>query len=374
MPREGRAIWVTRGHYRSADDVRAIMENCAATGFNDVLFQVRGNATVFYKSAIEPWAYELSPGRNPENLGVDPGWDPLAVAVEEAHKRGLNLHAWVNVYPGWQGGDWPPADKPHVWNTHPEWFMRDKNGDLMLPYYMNNQGRKTVWYSFLNPAVPAVNDYLMDVFTELVANYDVDGLHLDYIRYPHDLAGWDFSYDEVSLKRFADESGGKTPDDAPEAWDDWRAAQVTGLVARLHKRLHEDYPGVMLTVAVAGNYEHGRHNKQYRRDWTRDGIVDGLILMNYNADTNAYLERVRDEMQGSPGAVIYSGMGPYRIASADNPEEVFRAQVRGTREAGAAGTAQFSYTSLFENHKPKPFADILRTEFYTQPAASPLWK
>ena len=92
---EVRAIWVTRWDYRSAADVRTILGNCRSLGLNRVYFQVRGRSDAFYRSNLEPWAEELG--------GRDPGFDPLAVAIAEARKQDLELHAWANVLAGWKG-------------------------------------------------------------------------------------------------------------------------------------------------------------------------------------------------------------------------------------------------------------------------------
>ena len=91
-----RAIWVTRVDYTMPEDVRSIVNNVAAAGFTDVFFQIRGNATAFYKSRLEPWADELS-GKQVGKLGNDPGWDPLQLALDTARPHGLRVHAYMNV-------------------------------------------------------------------------------------------------------------------------------------------------------------------------------------------------------------------------------------------------------------------------------------
>ena len=92
---EVRAIWVTRWDYRSAGDIRTIIQNCKSLGLNRIYFQVRGRSDAFYRSSHEPWAEELG--------GLDPGFDPLAIAVSEAGKNAMQLHAWANVLAGWKG-------------------------------------------------------------------------------------------------------------------------------------------------------------------------------------------------------------------------------------------------------------------------------
>src|SRR5262247_3479359 len=106
---EIRAIWVTRFEYQSEADVKAIVANSAALGFNTILFQVRGQADAYYRSSFEPWAERLG--------GRDPGFDPLEIACRESKRLGISLHAWVNVMPAWRGKV-PPADRNQVCYQH----------------------------------------------------------------------------------------------------------------------------------------------------------------------------------------------------------------------------------------------------------------
>ena len=93
---EVRAVWVTRFAYNSVTDVKGIIDRAAAAGFNVVYFQIRGNGDAYYKSALSPWAKKLT-----GTLGKDPGWDPLQTAIDEAHAKGIQLHAYWNVFAGW---------------------------------------------------------------------------------------------------------------------------------------------------------------------------------------------------------------------------------------------------------------------------------
>src|SRR5688572_17344316 len=114
-----RAIWVTRYDWKTAADIDRVMQECADTGFGAVLFQVRGNGTVLFDSKYEPWS---------EQFGFrDPGFDPLQTAVAAAHARGLKLHAWVNMIPGWRGTA-APTDARQLWNARPGWFLADRHG------------------------------------------------------------------------------------------------------------------------------------------------------------------------------------------------------------------------------------------------------
>ena len=157
---ETRALWVTRWDYKTPEHVRAIVSNAAQYGFNTLYFQVRGEATTYYPSDIEPWAWELSSKDDVSLTGTDPGWDPLALAISEARKHGLDIHAYMNVLPGWKQEKAPPASSGQLFATHPEWFMVDAEGRTMDP-------KRLEFYAFLNPILPEVRAHLRLVFAEV---------------------------------------------------------------------------------------------------------------------------------------------------------------------------------------------------------------
>jgi len=353
--REIRAVWVARFHYSTPEDVKKIIQNCADYEFTDIYFQVRGNGTVYYKSQIEPWDGSLSGGN--ENIGKDPGWNPLELAVNEAHKNGMKLHAYMNVFPGWRGSGPPPQGSKQLWHTHPEWFMRTKEGEKMTPYYMRN-GKKVVWYSFINPANPEVKDYLTKVFVEVAQNYDIDGIHYDYVRYPHDLKGWDYSYDPVSLERFKEKTG-KTPDQAPEQWKSFRTGCVSECVRQFYSAIKAAKPDILISAAVMASplAKHTKH--QATIDWIHEGILDQAVLMNYTGDNEKYRENIRVFVESCTGEKIVSGMGQWKFKPDDAGLQNFKQQLEITKEESAAGVAFFSYSSMFPKHQPSVFAKAL---------------
>ncbi len=192
LPVETRALWVNRWEFSTPDDIRRLADKAAAANFNALFFQVRGNADACYRSDLEPWMARLSGGV----LGDDPGWDPLAVAVEEAHARGLELHAWVNVYPAWLGETPPPPAEPEPMfdrfnRLHgDQWLVWDRQ---QQPMQLNSN------YLWSNPGHLAVQDHIAAVGYDIVSRYYVDGLHLDYVRYP----GWEYSRDPLTLEAVA---------------------------------------------------------------------------------------------------------------------------------------------------------------------------
>jgi uncharacterized lipoprotein YddW (UPF0748 family) len=329
-----RAIWVTRWDYKSPRDIVTIMKHCRRAGFNTVLFQVRGNGTVCYPSKIEPWADELG-GRNP-------GFDPLALACREAHRRGMRLHAWVNVIPGWRGKE-PPTNRRQLYHTRPDWFWRDARG----------RRQPLGWYVSLNPCYPEVRDYLVSVMQEIVTNYPVDGLHLDYIRFPNE---WNESYprgasvpdyprDPQTLALFKRETG-HTPQSSPVGWDQWRTEKITQIVAAVRAMIAEVNPRVKLSAAVTAVQARARRDHfQDTRSWLTLGLLDAVYPMNYEKDMRVFTRRTGAWFALRPGIPVVTGVMFDKRSSA-----TVRAQIEQVRRStsGDPHFAAFAYNSLYE--------------------------
>ncbi|NJD10221.1 MAG: hypothetical protein FIB01_07185 [Gemmatimonadetes bacterium] len=378
---EVRSIWVTRMDYKTPDEVKRIIGNVASLGFNVVLFQVRGNGTVFYRSDIEPWAWELT-GETPETTGKDPGWDPLALAIAEAHGRGMELHAYVNIFPAWRTQKYPPRTAGQLWWEHPDWFMAAAAGRRMIPRDHGVDSTVGDWYSFISPGVPEVQDYLAKVFGELAARYPIDGIHYDYVRYPHEieevqaeyrprgdrLGNW--SYDAVSLARFAHETGAASPDAAPEQWREWRIAQVTATVRKIYNAVSAARPGTVFTASVMPDPAVARANNiQDYLAWLREGLLDGVMTMNYTSDTTVFRNRAALLLAPRP-APGFITQGLILRGSADLATQ----EIDAAAALGADGYAIFSYGSLFDirnGHARRPLADQLTARLQRGRAPTP---
>jgi uncharacterized lipoprotein YddW (UPF0748 family) len=346
--------------------VRSIIDNVSRSGFTDVFFQVRGNGTAYYRSEIEPWAYELS-GNDVSSLGVDPGWDPLQTAIDTARGTELRVHAYMNVLPGWKGLSEPPAEAGQLWTQHPDWFMIDSLGDKMRP--------TSGWYSFLNPVLPEVRTHLRGIVREL-CRYEVAGIHLDYIRYPHDyyivapeiypdaseeeiIRRSEFSYDPSSLAGLVDRFG---RDVSKKQITRFRCDSVTRIVRDISYVMQAEKPGsCLLSASVKGNPVEGKYRAyQDSGAWGRQGVVDWIVQMNYGTRSfQRYLKDMRKATgrRGFRSSVI---MGIYcKNELADILEQIDLAE-----DSGCRGLAFFSYTFLFdEKHQPTEKGRILRAKF-----------
>jgi len=360
-PPEFRGLWVDRWSYQSPEDVEAIVQKAAQANFNAVFLQVRGKADAYYQSNYEPWAAGLTVTGTltRTQLGQDPGWDPLQLAIDEAHARGLQLHAWVNVYPAWLGESPPPSTTPeHMYNLFNElygdnWVQWDGQGQ---PMRLNKD------YLWASPGHEAVSERIVHVCQDIVTNHQVDGLHLDQVRY----AGPDFSHDPISEATFT-QAQILDPD---LTWADWQRAQVTHLVGQIYEQVVLSRPDVMLTAAVWPIYRdywdwitNDGYDGYYQdsQGWMSEEVIDGIAPMLYadrislaGEEPGDYALRfdtlIRDFVAADNGrfvlAGIYAGTSP-SLAHYDDFSDVAQS-INLARQAGATGQIIFSYRLINE--------------------------
>ncbi|MEH2069389.1 MAG: family 10 glycosylhydrolase [Nostoc sp.] len=283
---EIRAIWLDRGTIVRAGSkagLAQVFDRLAATGINTVFFETVNAGYTIYPSQV---AKEQNP--------LIRGWDPLADAVKLAHERNMELHAWVwtfaagnqrhneiiNVnlnYPG------------PVLAAHPDWANYDNLGN-MIPIGQTKP--------FLDPANPEVRQYLLKLYTEIVTRYDVDGLQLDYIRYPFQdpLAGRTYGYGKAARVQFQQLTGVDPVNispSQPELWQKWttfRTEQVDSFVAQVSQQLRQKRANLILSVAVFPLPQMERIQKiqQNWETWARRGDVDLIVPMTYALDTSRF--------------------------------------------------------------------------------------
>ena len=322
---EVRGLWVTRWTFQKPDDIDALLDDAQRAGFTHVFLQVRGTFDAFYPSEHEPWARELT-----GKLGRDPGWDPLQHAIEGAHARGLELHAWANVYALWQGKRAPrSAGVPHALTQHPEWSIADK------------KGRRTdakLSYQFASPGNPEVRQHLVTVFDDLDARYDIDGLHLDYVRYP----GRDWGYDEASVA-----AAGAVTD-----FDAWRRDAIVQTVRAIDEAV--DAPLTAATWGIhndrwkwglTGASGHGAYF-QDAHGMLQQGILDAAAPRIYwkVGKPGARLDfatLVQDHVAHRGPGAIWAGIDAHKLTVDET-----LACIEAARAADADGVMLFEYKAV----------------------------
>lgn len=242
-------------------ELLALLELARRTRLNAVLFQVRPSADALYPSKLEPWSYFLTGamGRAPV-----PAWDPLQFAITEAHRRGIELHAWVNPYRSRHPADKGPAAAGHVSRRAPAWT------------------RKYGPYGWMDPGEPGVRKHTTDVILDIVRRYDVDGVHMDDYFYPYPVQtrrGADVPFPDDRPWRAYQRGGGAL------ARNDWRRQNVDELIRTLYDSVKREKPWVKVGISPFGIWRPGypssvsgfdAFDKLYAdsRKWLREGWLD----------------------------------------------------------------------------------------------------
>ena len=224
---EFRGAWlhtVYQGQYKKQTTaqnqayLRNLLDSLQLTGVNAVIFQVRPQADAFYDSKLEPWSRFLTDdGAKPK-----PYWDPLQFMVEECHKRGMELHAWLNPYRVTTNAK-QTLPKGHIYHKHPERFVR-YDGKM-----------------YFNPGLPENREFIGKVVEDIVSRYDIDAIHFDDYFYPYPAKGKDFD-DAAAFAKY-----GKGM-----ARDDWRRHNVDLLIEELNTRIKKLKPWVRFGISPFG--------------------------------------------------------------------------------------------------------------------------
>jgi uncharacterized lipoprotein YddW (UPF0748 family) len=357
-PAEVRGLWVVRTGLVSPEAVDRVIDQAVAGGFNTLLVQVRGRGDAFYRSDLVPRSVLLTPRQA--------GFDPLAHLLQRARAHQLQVHAWVNVLLSAHFGQPMPAD--HMLLEHPEWVMVPRKaaraglrarGKDLLRLVAETSSRADVEGYYVSPAAPGVPAHLESVVRELLQRYPVDGLHLDFIRYP----SADFDYSRAALEAYQRQHGGGLLDVVARptaAWDEHRRRVLTALAERLSAAARRERPGLPVSAAVVpSDVEAVQRKFQSWPAWVESGIVDAVCPMAYTPDAQLFRAQIEQARLLVPAReAVWAGVGAYRLTI----DGIVR-NIQAARQLGAAGVVLFSHESL-----DGPSLDALRRQAFAPPA------
>ncbi|MFF4989841.1 glycoside hydrolase family 10 protein [Streptosporangium saharense] len=340
-----------------------ILDEAVKHRFNAVFFQVRPASDALYKSSLEPWSEYLT-----GTAGKDPGWDPLPFLIAEAHRRGLEFHAWFNPYrAAFEGGmEGLPANHPA--RKHPEWIVK-------------HEGK--IYY---NPGLPAVRDHVTAVVKDVAQRYDVDGIHFDDYFYPYPGAGVPFN-DDAAFRKYG--KGAKRAD--------WRRDNVNTLISQVDTTVHQVKPYLKFGVSPFGIWRNkaqdpsgsatggmSAYDSIYAdaRHWIRKGTVDYVIPQLYwprgfkAADYDVLVPWWAAQVKGTD-VDLYIGQGLYRVGATDSAAwrkagELASHLALNRKYKEVNGDVYFSAKQLLTN--PLGALDQVVAKYYTRPALLPLIK
>ena len=312
-------------------ELREELDELQKIGINLVYVQTRIRGTVIYPSEIEPWDGALT-GR----YDLSPGYDPLAFAIDECHKRGMECHAWVVTLPAFKINGAKALGRRSLLYTQPRLLYRQND-----MYY-------------LDPSQSGTADYLESICAEITDNYDIDGIHFDYIRYPERTK----------------------PDRA-----DWRRDNITRIVRQLYHAVKRRKPWVKVSCSPVGKYHDttlysARGWNAYETvfqdavSWLREGIMDMISPMMYFKDNHFYPFCAQWQEQNH-GCIVAPGLGIYFLSPREKNWELIEItrQLQFIRTLDMGGAAYFR--SRFMLDDVKGLAQWVRYHYYSAPALVP---
>ena len=357
---ELRGVWLTTNHRldwptenatnahsreRQKAELREMLDRLQEVNINTVFFQVRARGDVFYASSIEPWSIYLT-----GEYGKNPGYDPLTFAVDECHKRGMECHAWVVTLPVGEAKQVRRMGSRSVVKKRPQ-ICTQYRGE---------------WY--LDPGQPETAGYLRLIVNEIVSNYNIDGIHFDYIRYPEEAQGFP---DARTYKKY----GGK------KSLAEWRTENITRIQETLYNEAKRINPRVLVSVSPLGKYQ---RLPQYPKigwtgiesvhqdagKWMREGMCDFVVPMMYYLHEH-FFPFVDDWTTQCGEGFVAPGLGLYRL---DYPEwsiNDITDQIDYGRFHNTRGNVFFRCMNLLSNRE---FYRLLKEEYYRYPALMPIEK
>ena len=312
---------------RQQRELTTILDQLKVVGTNVVLLQTRVRATTIYPSRLEPWDGCLS-----GNPGKSPGYDALQFAIDECHKRGMQLHAWVVTIPV---GKWTSAGCTQLRKRYPRLIKK-----------IGQDG-------YMDPENIQTGTYLADFCEEIVRNYDIDGIHLDYIRYPET---WKIKVSRAQGRR-----------------------NITAIATAISQRVKRLKPWVMISCSPIGKADDLRRYSsrgwnartvvcQDAQEWLRTGVMDALFPMMYFRDNNFYPFAI-DWQEQSFGRIVAPGLGTYMLNRHEGnwPLNVVTQELHVHRSLGLGHT---HFRSKFLTDNTKGIYDFAK-RFNQTPAVVP---
>ncbi|MEV0148986.1 MULTISPECIES: family 10 glycosylhydrolase [unclassified Nonomuraea] len=340
-----------------------LLDGAVRLRFNAVFVQVRPASDALYRSAMEPWSQYLT-----GTAGKDPGWDPLPFLVEEAHKRGLEFHAWFNPYRVADDTDLSKLPTSHPARRHPGWTV-------------TYDGRR-----YYNPGLPQVREHVVKVVTDVTRRYDVDGIHFDDYFYPYPGSGGTFD-DKAAFAKY-----GKG-----QSLADWRRQNVNTLVAEVDAAVHATKGYVKFGISPFGIWRNkaqdpagsdttgmSAYDSIYAdaRAWIKAGTVDYVLPQLYwprgfkAADYKVLAPWWARQVKGT-GVDLYIGQAVYRVGARDDkawtrPGELSAHLTLDRRYKQIDGDVYFSAKNVMGD--PLRAMSRLAAGHYARPALLPLIK
>ena len=345
-----RCLWIVRESMYNEKMINSALVYAYQSGYNIVFIQVRGRGYAFYNSDIVP--------KHPK---IATEFDPLDYAVTLGHALGIEVHAWMNSYILWSSKI-PPENPEHLYHTQKGWTEANIHGKMDSQIKLS-EPQSPQWEGvYLSPTHPEVNSYLLSVYSEIINSYNIDGIHLDYIRFQDEVYGYNKSgmavfeniYDinprdivrGIISPRFGWSQ--EFVDSMYVAWDKFRRDAVTELVRNIYHEVHKPGHNIKLSAAVKPNIIDAKYRWYQEWDkWVQKGIIDFVVPMNYFKeirDFNNSVQIMKSNLAQDELEMVVIGVSTYNQDAQSAADKILLARLNGFK-----GVSIFSWDSHKNN-------------------------
>ena len=347
---ETRCLWIIRESMYTEEMIDSALIYAYQSGYDIVFVQIRGRGYAFYDSNIVP--------KHPK---IDPDFDPLEYTLKLGNALGIEVHAWVNTYILWSSKN-EPEDSDHLYHTHKEWTESDRNLKMDSQIKLS-EPKSPQWEGiYLSPLHPEVNPYLLSVYSEIINEYNVDGIHLDYIRFQDEMYGfnqagmkifekiYDISPRDIARGIISTHYGWSQDfvDSIRIAWKRFQQDAVSELVNNTFRAIQQSGKSISLSAAVKPNLLEARNrwNQDWGR-WVQDGYIDFVVPMNYYKEIrhfNNSVQIMKSNLYAEDIDQIIMGVATYNQDAQSAADKILLSRLNGFK-----GVSIFSYDSHKNN-------------------------
>ena len=324
---EIRATWLPVWNFNTAQKIDRALADCQRYGITDIIAQVRYRGDAMY---IPNKSNRQYPNPEKKSYLLETGFDPLQYLLERAGS--IKIHAWITVFVI-TPHDLSKIDPAHIYYQQPQWVTADFTGSDMP--HDSHEG------AFLDPGILEVQDYTLNIILDIVSNYSLAGVQLDYIRYPD----WYYGLSSSARQRYKDE----TKYEDADSWLAWKEQQISQFVQTVHQQLQIISPQTILSAAViAKPQEANERFFQNWYDWLESGYIDYVYPMAYTTSDAALLGL----FELYPAALHPKIVPGLRAWSSDKSYSVkqINRKIAFSRRYAFAGFALYSYSGIIDNN------------------------
>ncbi|MDP8269266.1 MAG: family 10 glycosylhydrolase [Candidatus Tenebribacter davisii] len=324
-----RAVWVPIWEITTPEKVDKIITDLNKNNVNQLIVQIRYRGDAAYQPNKVSNFYENT--EKQYHAIKDSLFDPLNYIISRNDNPELEIHAWFPVF-AITGHELANLHPEHIYFTHPEWVTCDFSQEKMN--YESYMG------AFLDPGIPQVQEYTKNVILDIVSNYKIDGIQLDYIRYPDS----HFGFSKLALEAYKNDVKFQDAD----AWKQWKEDQITNFMRSIYSDIKKISPEVQVTAAVISNLDEADRYSQNWIKWLQDDLLDKAYLMEYSTSTSSIEKHLNFLANYDLNEKIVVGLRSWSTAY-KYPAYKINEKIKLVHKKRYNGFALFSYTGIRES-------------------------